>query len=107
MKTIEQASMDHIENTMGQFLYKDQSFKAGVEFAQQWISVEDELPEAHIPYRNDCIVSDYVIAKTIDGNWFKLRLIKWTSKGRLFSNWVNSEDYTYFTVTHWRPIELK
>ena len=41
MKTIEEAQDEHS-------LYKDGdgfSFRAGVEFAQQWISIEEELPE--------------------------------------------------------------
>ena len=37
MKKIDEGVLDHIHNTMGEFLHKDQSFKAGVDFAQRWI----------------------------------------------------------------------
>ena len=61
------------------------AFKDGVEFAQRWISVEDELPEE----------SDFVLVKT--GN------------GCITTAYFHQED-NYFTagiITHWRPIELK
>ena len=61
------------------------SFKAGVEFAQRWISVEDELPEE----------SDFVLVKT--------------GSGCITTAYFHQED-SYFTsgiITHWRPIELK
>ena len=60
-------------------------FEAGVEFAQRWISVEDELPEE----------SDFVLVKT--------------GSGCITTAYFHQED-SYFTsgiITHWRPIELK
>lgn len=67
----------------------EMAFKAGVEFAQRWISVEDELPEE----------GKYVLLKYesgiylggIDGNMF-------------FEDTGTKDDET---PTHWRPIEVK
>ena len=64
------------------------SFKAGVEFAQRWISVEDELPET---IDDEKIFLRYpILIKNIDGAFQALNT---------FSN--------IGTYTHWRPIELK
>ena len=86
MKTIEEAQDEHS-------LYKDGdgfSFRAGVEFAQQWISIEEELPEVK--------QYDYqVLAKSIYG--YELLDIDTDSdvEGTISLNYI----------THWRPIELE
>ena len=72
-------------------------FKAGVEFAQRWISVEDELPEKQGYYlvlktplfRGNCNV---VVAEFHEDN-------KTFYYQRSYSAIEN--------ITHWRPIELK
>ena len=55
MKTIEQASL---ENTKRHYIMAfsealhidaDMDFKAGVKFAEEWIKVEDELPDECVP----------------------------------------------------------
>ena len=44
MKSIDEAAKEHaIRNGMAGWLYD--SFKAGIEFAERWIPVEEELPE--------------------------------------------------------------
>ena len=86
MKTIEEAQDEHS-------LYKDGdgfSFRAGVEFAQQWISIEEELPEVK--------QYDYqVLTKSIYG--YELLDIDTDSdvEGTISLNYI----------THWRPIELE
>lgn len=54
MKTIEEASKDYAKTNVDQCVnatidslkeYAYQDFKAGVEFAQRWIHIEEELPE--------------------------------------------------------------
>ncbi len=49
MKTIEQAAQEYAEkHTLkagADRTKRENAFKAGVEFAQRWISTEDELPE--------------------------------------------------------------
>ena len=60
-------------------------FEAGVEFAQRWIPVEEELPEKLVQ----------VIVKFENG---------WCT-----CTWITEDGDFAFNVkpTHWRPIELK
>ena len=60
-------------------------FEAGVEFAQRWIPIEEELPEKLVQ----------VIVKFEDG---------WCT-----CTWITEDGDFAFNVkpTHWRPIELK
>ena len=64
------------------------SFKAGVEFAQRWISVEEELPETIDDEK--IFLREPILIRNIDG---ALQVLN------TFSN--------IGTYTHWRPIELK
>ena len=77
-----------------QFLYDYESFKSGVEFAQRWISVEEELPEI-----NEFCESKKCLVKNATYNCVDV--------ARYYSNtntwYFNSTD---FVVTHWRPIEF-
>ena len=70
------------------------AFKAGVEFAQKWISIEDELPQYYQTVLDDNGEYITVIARVSDGD----------------------EDFYPICGTHvymspdpikWRPIELK
>ena len=45
MKTIEDLAKEYSEKTNKAYSEIIDDFKAGVEFAQRWISVKDELPE--------------------------------------------------------------
>ena len=88
------------------------AFKAGVEFAQRWISVEEELPEfTTIDYHNAVNVR----FKTICGD---VRECTATLEKVSQHNFENSPYHNRWfvypsgghelkTVTHWRPIELK
>ena len=60
-------------------------FEAGVQFAQRWIPIEEELPEKLVQ----------VIVKFEDG---------WCT-----CTWITEDGDFAFNVkpTHWRPIELK
>ena len=66
----------------------EKAFKAGVEFAQHWISVEDELPETIDDEK--IFLREPILIRNIDG---ALQVLN------TFSN--------IGTYTHWRPIELK
>ena len=47
MKSIEEAAKEQAAikvRTDSEYIQAKQDFKAGVEFAQRWISVDDELP---------------------------------------------------------------
>ena len=97
MKTINEAASDYAEETKdttnGMFYADSQdAFKAGVEFAQRWISVEEELPET-----NEFEESRICLIK----NRYAIDI------GRYYSNkkrWFLSS--SNFKVTHWRYVEL-
>ena len=106
MKTIDEAAKDFSENirenslsgnNAGKEQYKAGrkiGFKAGVDFAQHWIPVEEELPET-----NEFEESKICLIKNTYGN---------VDVARYYSNtkswYFNSSD---FVVAYWRPIELK
>ena len=99
MKTIERAASIYAEPIASDLSHKSmddlnicdledyiaESFKEGVEFAQRWIPVEEELPEKLVQ----------VIVKLEDG---------WCT-----CTWITEDGDFAFNVkpTHWRPINLK
>ena len=114
MKTIEQAKKEYADSIVplgGHDKYSapfitaferhenvDDAFKAGVEFAQRWIQVEEEMPEAddhsdpiEMKLKNGVIVSGYRFS---DGDWLQHDEF---GRGKIIKT----------KVTHWRPIELK
>ena len=90
MKTIKEAEREYT-NSRTSYI-----FQAGVDFAQRWISVEDELPEIkENPYQvlikyGDEIVQDF-----------------WVRMKGYCTNGDNLDFFKRHNVTHWRPIELK
>ena len=95
MNTIEDAAREHCNIKKDLIIdeeeryYKDfqkyDGFKAGAEFAQRWIPVEEELPEKLVQ----------VIVKLANG---------WHT-----TTWITENGDFAFNVkpTHWRQIELK
>ena len=89
MKTIEEAVIEYSENadideeTYIADVYD--GFKAGVEFAQRWIPVEEELPEKLVQ----------VIVK-LENGWHT-------------TTWITENGDFAFNVkpTHWRPINIE
>ena len=69
-------------------------FKAGAEFAQRWISVEDELPE----------IGDIFLVKT-DNGCITTAYLHGIKSG--FITYGEDAYIEFGTITHWRPIELK
>ncbi|MCL2596237.1 MAG: DUF551 domain-containing protein [Paludibacter sp.] len=96
MKTIEQAINEFCKNVgrtgYGKTCYS-QGFKAGVEFAQQWISVKDELPKEY----------KRVIVKNQAGEWL---VAFWNSEEWCLPYTSFIQDFP-FEVTHWRPINIE
>ena len=101
MKTIEEAKDDCIldcgclsyresDYTAGYAGGIDYGFEAGVEFAQRWISVEDELPNGYVTLKCEgsrtYVSVDFSGANDVDTQWLAIE---------------------YYKATHWRPIELK
>ena len=103
MKTIEQGYKEHLLSRQTANGRKETGsypprsyFNAGVKFAQQWISVDDELPDStkvfiKITIKGDADSEDsydYSVGVFYKGNWDVF-----FGKNR--------------PITHWRPIELK
>ena len=104
MKTIEQAAREHANEYWGENYntecknYNEAGFTSGVEFAQKWIPVDEELPPVMIP----------VIAKMS----YNLALTNIPAVDCCVFNgdaWFNAmrQQHSNGNVTHWRPIELK
>lgn len=105
METIEQAAIDYAESLEDNdyTIETEAAFKAGVEFAQRWISVEEELPDIGEEVlvkrelrQGDTWVQRFCSVSTRlapSGEWED---VKWSDVG-----------HTRGIVTHWRPIELK
>ena len=89
METIEQIAKEYACGKSSSEVFRsahEADFKAGIEFAQRWINVEDELPS----------IGDHILI------YLKRDKLKiW----RIF----NEDDRILVSnyATHWRPIELK
>ena len=99
MKTIEEAAKDfndsHVNGHHPQKWVSD-IFKAGVEFAQRRIPVEEELPDEKNGY-----INKEVIAFTSDNCAYVLIYDD-------YIGWLpNGTDADIDNITHWRPINLK
>ncbi len=103
MKSIEEAAKEY-SNTSGNQSSKSMreteydtgrfvGFKAGVEFAQRWIPVEEELPEEF----------DTVLVKDSNGCIALATILVSSRIGKYFS--VDSGGVE--NVRYWRPIEIK
>ena len=90
MKKIEEVSKEFSEKSVWACPI---SFKAGVEFAQRWISVEDELPFGYVTLKS---ISSFgqVVYVSVD----------FSGANEVDTKWMAIE---YYKATHWRPIELK
>lgn len=96
MKTIEQAANEAYLKA-GHNAYFVNGFKAGVEFAQRWISIEEELPrlgEKVITKMNKDKRTSYGIATRIREEW------------EIDAHWID-HTFSNMNITHWRPIDLK
>ena len=96
MKTIEEA-LDEAYKNAGSNAYFGNGFKAGADFAQRWISVDEELPEIGEPV--------IVCRNTIIGYHFICSEIFYTENKTPL--WKSNGDFYLIEDTHWRPIELK
>lgn len=110
MKTIEEAASIYAEPIASDLSHKSmddlnicdledyiaESFKEGVEFAQRWIPVEEELPDEKNGY-----INKEVIAFTSDNCAYVLIYDD-------YIGWLpNGTDADIDNITHWRPIEIK
>lgn len=100
MKTISESSQEYTTKDSlyiidGEYVDKtiEDAFVAGVEFAQRWISVEEEMPENN----------GNVLVKTKYGSisvaFYDVNYKDWCS--------VEQRGVAIIGVSHWRPIEHK
>lgn len=68
-----------------------EAFLAGVEFAQRWIPVEEELPEYNLD----------ILFKKMNNN----ARIHLGHRSQLVNDFVEMA-ITFKNITHWRPIEM-
>lgn len=106
MKTIEEAALEYARYGVEHDRDK-RVFNKGVEFAQRWIPVEEELPLAYESGHWDGLRSDFVLAKDDKGKWHKARTYQGTMDGCKFCEWVDENDDTFENIVSWRPIEYK
>jgi hypothetical protein len=102
MKTIKEAAKEQANNPIivaqGYKLTAYNSFIAGVEFAQRWISVEDELPP--------CSDEDILIKGTdYRGHEGVVDIGYMHEKTPRVENFISLSGEV-LKVTHWRKIEL-
>lgn len=95
MKTIEEAAKEYADKTWvisENREWDTNDFKAGVEFAQRWIPIEEESPEKGV----------YVLCKV---NTYLPFIGNYSGEEMFFKS---AEDpYTRILITHWRPIDIK
>ncbi len=106
MKTLEEASLEHAKNVhpnAKQLEYTQgyESFKAGIEFIQKWISVEEESP----PKNQPIIVRYFANRVNIDC----MLLVEFSN---LYKKYKVIECNNHFcipeeNINYWKPIYLK
>ncbi|MDR1562278.1 MAG: DUF551 domain-containing protein [Dysgonamonadaceae bacterium] len=97
MKTKKEAAQEYAQRTdkaNAEFVAED--FIAGVEFAQRWISVKDELPE-----ENGCC---YFVKTPRPPKNCDVIVAEFCNRNDIFYSESNDNPVE---ATHWRPIELK
>jgi len=107
MQSIEEAAEEYLKDCVFE---RDpiNAFRAGVEFAQQWHSVEKELPTT---YKNETfggILSDYVICKLENDKYCIARIYTGKFDGIKCNDWIDSNG-NYLKddkVISWKPIQL-
>ena len=94
MKTIEEASIDYAlsREDNDYTIETEMAFEAGVEFAQRWIPVEEELPEIGekvITKMAKDKRTSYGIATRIREEW------------EIDAHWID-HTFSNMNITHWR-----
>ena len=108
MKTIREAAREHIykyflEQTVMAPEISD-AFKAGIEFAQTWISVEDELPEDDKTY----LLKNKEWIDSVNPTGVGVGFYSSAQKCWFSAYWGVRDGYVEdYYPTHWRPIEIK
>ena len=111
MKTIEEVASEYLEEMCDEEnVQVEFAFKAGVRFAQEWISVENRLPENHKAVLvkvkcEPCNKEEFEIISMGDYYDYKeSRFEGWNIFHNLIQRGFHCSSYK---VTHWRPIEFE
>jgi hypothetical protein len=105
MKTIEQAAIEFSTLTNGIVdVDRKLGFEAGVRFAQQWISVEDELPKL-----DENVFIKFDLFKRAEVDLDEHERILLTVGHRFMAGGEircahSSSNFGSIKVTHWRPV---
>lgn len=83
------------------------AFIAGIEIAQRWIPIEEELPICFESGEWDGKRSEFVLVKHSNSNWRKGRIYSGILDGHKYNDWYDENDYELGNITHWRPVEIK
>jgi len=107
MKTIEESAQEYAEKTdKANAEWVMQDFKSGVEFAQRWIDVKDELPETIMETMksgNYTYTVSPVLIKTSNGKFAIAKRYMFMDLGWY---WMGSNCFNE-SVEFWRPIEYQ
>lgn len=108
MKTIEEAASEYYQKSDGEMNHNDfkDIFKAGIEFTQRWISVEEEMPENVEELIGNNIKSENVLVERTwnDNGEIAIEInCRFRPSERIGFLW--NIDYKGSTITRWRPIE--
>lgn len=98
MKSIAEEAREYAIHMVGSDSYEqnglEEAFKAGVEFTQDWISVNKELPEWYTGCRLDILV--------------KKETFNYPASVKIHTIYSDKDIQELKEMyTHWRPIELK
>ena len=102
MRTVELSAIEYAQSIddNNYTIETESAFIAGVQFAQRWIPIEEELPQHRIA----------VFVKMIDRNIPILATLNTNDMCWYFYDYSDNEWYGFASVkkiTHWRPIERK
>lgn len=88
------------------FAISMESFREGVEFAQRWIPIEDELPETN-KKEEGILYSEYVLVKVkgYDHPFVGYYVKACDDEFFDFISESTSKSIKQSDITHWRPIE--
>jgi len=108
MKTINEAAEEYSirkENEHESYM----GFESGVDFAQHWIPVEEELPEDSdnlTQTEKYTYTENPVLVRTINGKYAVSKRSKFNGNENSKWEWMGSSSFSD-SVTHWRPLERK
>lgn len=110
METINEAATKHSlkKNTVKEIAHilSCEDFKSGVEFSQQWIKVENELPEQVEKLIGNSIKSENVLVKRKWDDTGEIAIeinCRFRPSPRIGFLW--NIEYKGSTIIEWRPIE--